>query len=98
MAALHTRHVCEHVCLKQACVYGERASTHMPLAWLGAFLAALAEVQALSAFLVLHAEPQSCARADERRTVAFHFNGAMLATMYLCYGRHGERGRRRRGL
>ena len=61
-------------------------------------LAALAEVQALSAFLVLHAEPQSCARAGERRTVAFHFNGAMLATMYLCYGRHGERGRRRRGL
>ena len=53
-------------------------------------LAALAEVQALSAFLVLHAEPQSCARAGERRTVAFHFNGAMLATMYLCYGRHGE--------
>ena len=48
-------------------------------------LAALAEVQALSAFLVLHAEPQSCARAGERRTVAFHFNGAMLATMYLCY-------------
>ena len=61
-------------------------------------LAALAEVQALSAFLVLHAEPQSCARAGERRTVAFHFNacfnGAMLATMYLvlCFGRHDERG------
>jgi hypothetical protein len=53
-------------------------------------LAALAEVQALSAFLVLHAEPQSCARAGERRTVAFHFNGAMLATMYLreWYSKH----------
>ena len=68
------------------------------VAWLVRCLPALVGVQALTVLLVLHAEPQSCARAGERRTVAFHFNGAMLATMYLCYGRHDERGRRRRGL
>ena len=47
-------------------------------------LAALAEVQALSAFLVLHAEPESCARAGERRTVACFISMGLCSQRCTC--------------